>query len=205
MRIVAATLTDLPAATDCMVAAFPEDPLIGAFFDDSPLGRARASALFFSILFEARLRNAKPAFVAWQGEDIAGIAMGDDTGSQEWPDDVQQKWKALEEGHAALAAQFADYDRIVDSAQLEAPHYHLGVLAVAPRFQGMGIGKALLETFLRLSDEDEKSHGTVLETASFANVRLYERFGFSPRSSGPVDSATLWCMYRPNARGARSA
>lgn len=76
-------------------------------------------------------------------------------------------------------------------------HYNLGLLAVSPAFQGKGIGKALIGAFLDLSDRDPGSQGTSLETAAPANLGLYARHGFKMRSSGAVEQATLWCLFRP--------
>ena len=195
MRISAATLGDLPDATDCMVAAFSADPLLGAFFDDSPLGRDPAAAQFFGLLLEVRLALNMPALVAKVDDSLVGVAMGYDTAPPDWPAGFQRRLQEFEAINPALAARFAAYDRIAAAANLDMPHYYLGVLAVRPRFQGMGIGKALIQAFIDLSDRDSRSQGISLETASPSNLGLYGRLGFQTRSSGALDRVTLWCMF----------
>lgn len=197
MQVFPATVADLQAATECMVAAFPNDLNLGAFFDDSPMGRTAATAQFFAMLLEARIRLHMPALVAKDGDRLVGIVMGDDTTKPIWPDDLQQRWEAFEAASPLLAHRFAVYDQIVADARLDRPHYNLGVLAVRPECQGLGVGKALISAFLSLSDLDEHSEGTAIETASPANVALYDQFGFQARASGPLETVTLWCLYRP--------
>jgi ribosomal protein S18 acetylase RimI-like enzyme len=196
MQICAATPDDLPAAVDCLVAAFSDDPLSEVFFGDSPRGRDRATGQFFALVLQARLALNMPLLVARADSAVVGVVMGDDTAPPEWPADLQQRLRDVQRDHPALEAQFATYDRIVEAAGLTLPHYHLGMLGVSPGSQGLGIGKALILAFLDLSDGDPLSTGTSLETAAPANLGLYGHFGFQTRHSGPLDKAQLWCMFR---------
>ena len=197
MRIGAATPDDLADATDCLVTAFSDDPVAAVLFDDSPLGRTPANTRFFTLLLEVRLALNMPVLVAKVDDRLVGAAMGDDTAPPEWPAGFQQRLQEFEALNPAFAARFATYDRIVAEAHLDMPHYHLGVIGVRPGFQGKGIGKALIQAFLDLSDRDPRSRGTELETATPSNLGLYGRFGFQTRSSGALDRVTLWTMFCP--------
>lgn len=197
MRISPATSDDIPAATGCMVSAFASDPVMEALFADSPLGRTAAAAQFFGLLLEARVALNMPVLVARADQSVVGIAKGDDTARPDWPVPLAQRMNAIETAHPPLPARFQAYDRVAEAAELSMPHYYLGVLAVSPAAQGKGIGKALIGAFLDLSDADPGSKGTALETGTPANLGLYAHFGFSTRSTGPVEQATLWCMFRP--------
>jgi hypothetical protein len=65
----------------------------------------------------------------------------------------------------------------------------------------MGIGGALLEAFCGLSANDPRSCGVYLETATPANLPYYERYGFARTAEGALDdTATLWCLFRPDVR-----
>jgi ribosomal protein S18 acetylase RimI-like enzyme len=74
-------------------------------------------------------------------------------------------------------------------------YWYLGVLGVAPPHQGRGIGTKLLERGLAICDE--AGAGAYLEASSEANVRLYERHGFSIRSELSLrDGPRVWTMWR---------
>jgi len=76
------------------------------------------------------------------------------------------------------------------------PHYYLHMLGARQQFQGQGIGSALLKQGLRVVDENEMP--AYLESSNIANVRLYERFGFTTLHSASLgkDGPTVWYMWR---------
>jgi ribosomal protein S18 acetylase RimI-like enzyme len=75
------------------------------------------------------------------------------------------------------------------------PHWHLGPVAVDPRFQGQGIGTALLTTSCsRLSDHSMVSY---LETDKYQNVRFYRKFGFEVIAQAEALEVPTWFMSRP--------
>lgn len=154
MRNAPATLQDIAPAADCISAAFHNAPLLVTFPGNSPLGRPAASALFFAMLLEARVRTGMPVILAWEEGQIAGVAMGDDAAPPPWPEDVQK---------------------------------------------GRGLDRALIHAFPTLSDQDDRSAGTTLETALESNLGLYRKFGFALGASGAVGSATLRSMSRPGS------
>lgn len=86
------------------------------------------------------------------------------------------------------------------------PHMHLAFLGVRSDRQGRGLGSALLKSTLTVVDE--LAVAAYLETATPANVRLYERHGFDVAHEGPMPDGgpTFWTMLRPPQSGAvRSA
>jgi len=81
-------------------------------------------------------------------------------------------------------------------------HWHLGPVAVDRVAQGQGIGSALLEAFSRRMDERRAT--AYLETDREANVRLYERLGFTVVSEEAVLGVPNWYMMRTPLSAARS-
>ena len=74
------------------------------------------------------------------------------------------------------------------------PHFHIGPLAVLPRYQGNGIGSRLLRHCLKLADD--ASVPCYLETDSQLNLPLYKRHGFSVVKEIPVHGYLTWLMWR---------
>ncbi len=77
------------------------------------------------------------------------------------------------------------------------PHAHLVFLGVRPDRQGQGLGSAILKR--TLADVDQAHLPAYLETATEANVRLYQRYGFdvSAELRCPPDGPAFWTMLRP--------
>lgn len=75
------------------------------------------------------------------------------------------------------------------------PHFYLAFVAVAPQYQGLGLGSALLEATLKRID----AAGTpaYLENSNPKNARLYERCGFVARKNiAPPGAPPLVAMWR---------
>ncbi|MDQ6914562.1 MAG: GNAT family N-acetyltransferase [Actinomycetota bacterium] len=75
------------------------------------------------------------------------------------------------------------------------PHSHLGPLAVDAHLQGHGIGSQIMREYCaRLDAGGELGY---LETDKAANVRFYERFGYSVMDEAEVLGTPNWFMQRP--------
>lgn len=74
-------------------------------------------------------------------------------------------------------------------------HWHLGPVAVEPRYQGRGIGTRLMHRFC--ADVDSAGEDAYLETDMEINVRFYERFGFEVTGRAEVLGTQHWFMFRP--------
>ena len=80
------------------------------------------------------------------------------------------------------------------------PHFYLMSIGVDPRFQGQGLGSALLAA--TLSKIDAKRLPAYLESSSPKNVPLYRRHGFEvTQEFRPTEDAPpLWGMWRAARR-----
>ncbi|NJL55840.1 GNAT family N-acetyltransferase [bacterium] len=69
------------------------------------------------------------------------------------------------------------------------PYFYLGRIAIDPRFQRLGYGKALLNFIQQRSERDKKSVGVILETANPQNVKYYHSLGY--KTVCQIDSPTV--------------
>lgn len=81
---------------------------------------------------------------------------------------------------------------------LPAPHWVLEAIAVAPQWQGHGIGRALLEQAISLCEQDSSATGMYLFTGDEPNRRIYERFGFELLEQRETNGFTSYHMFRQN-------
>jgi ribosomal protein S18 acetylase RimI-like enzyme len=78
----------------------------------------------------------------------------------------------------------------------EEPHYYIRYVGVATRFQGQGLGTALLRPTLDRCDRDGVP--AYIEASSERSAALYERLGFVHLGELRVpDGPRLWPMRRP--------
>ena len=109
-------------------------------------------------------------------------------------------WEELEAGVPGMSGRTAVYEQVSSLGAPDGPHYHLGVIAVAPHHQGGTIGRALLQAFCALSASDPASCGVYLETATQTNLNFYEKAGFTQNHQGAMGTETLWRLFLPQAR-----
>ena len=106
----------------------------------------------------------------------------------------ERTWAAL--GPEAQAR----YDRCVEvwtPLGVAEPNVHLNMLAVPGRFQGQGLGRALLDRVHALSQERNDSRGVTLTTEVESNVDLYRHVGYEVVGRGTIaPGLETWGMYR---------
>ena len=76
------------------------------------------------------------------------------------------------------------------------PHFYLMSIGVDPKFQGQGLGSAMLKSTLSMIDGLKLP--AYLESSSPKNVPLYQRHGFEVTSEFKLrtDGPTMWGMWR---------
>jgi ribosomal protein S18 acetylase RimI-like enzyme len=134
------------------------------------------------------------ALVAVQAGGIAGVL-----NAAEWPhcqlsivEKIRTAPSMVRIMRTALPRAFTMMSKR-ETADPHQPHWHVGPVGVKPEFQGRGIGRALLESFL--ADLDEREAPAFLETDVDRNVNLYEKLGFTVTMRQEivgVDTRFMW-------------
>jgi ribosomal protein S18 acetylase RimI-like enzyme len=101
----------------------------------------------------------------------------------QWPHCQLRPWEKLKTAPAMIRVMGSALPRaftMMSAREKRDPrqaHWHIGPVGVHPENQGQGVGTALLETFLRMADEE--GCPAFLETDVDKNVALYRKFGFT--------------------------
>ena len=184
--------------------------LIGLAFADNPntLAVAGGNQVRAQQMTQAAVRVAKLGrkysyvLIAEDAGRLVGVLNGVD-----WPHCQMRAAEKLKTVMAVLPAMGLALARQLKISNAWAkrdprePHWHLGPIAVHPEFQGRGIGKLLLASFLAMADE--QALPAYLETDVDRNVTLYEKFGFKVVAREPlmgIDNRFMWRAAQPSFR-----
>jgi ribosomal protein S18 acetylase RimI-like enzyme len=102
-----------------------------------------------------------------------------------------------------VAERWAQVYRSLEDVHPDAPHWYLSLLGVDPAHQGRGLGRSLLESWLR--SVDREAAASYLETDREQNLAFYRRAGFDVRAEIRVLGIDVWCMWRPPRPAASAA
>lgn len=186
-----ATAADVAALTGVLARAFAEDPVVAWTFAD-PGARARCSPRFFAW----ELRRLLGQDVTWTTADTAGAALWALPGQwRETPLQTARLMAAVASGIRLRAPRVLLGLNRIEHLHPEERHLYLAVLGVDPRFQGTGVGSALLQPGLQLCDDERLP--AYLETATERNLAFYGRHGF--RITGELrlpKGPPVWTMWR---------
>ena len=93
-------------------------------------------------------------------------------------------------------------ERVIERGHPEHPHVFVWMLAVSPRRQRSGLGRALMERALAVADA--AAVPAYLDTANPANLPYYGSFGFRVLDEDRLPrGAPLWFMERPAGQAQR--
>jgi ribosomal protein S18 acetylase RimI-like enzyme len=168
-----ATTAEIPAVAVALAQAFHEDPVFTWVLSADPK-RARMLRRGFELFLRKVWMEHEETYTT------AGVA-----GAAVW--EPPDQWKLspgrqLRLAPAMVAVFRRRLPRVLSAlAALEAshptgPHYYLPFVGVAPRWQGRGLGGALLAPILQRCDTERVP--AFLEASTPRNRALYERHGF---------------------------
>lgn len=179
--------------------AFWPDPLFGHFARDA-VQEHRMVPTFLGALLRDAAEHGQVS-VARRNGDIAGSASWLPPGSIPRPRSRESRItracaRALITGTNRRSGLRLLHE--VDRRHPTEPHWYLALLGVDPRWQGRGVGAALLEPRLALCDAEQVP--IHLETQKAQNVPWYERFGFRVTETVELPGCPpIWLMWREPA------
>jgi ribosomal protein S18 acetylase RimI-like enzyme len=190
--------SQLQPMVDVLARAFSDNPLNRAVIRSADPERCFRSNRhgMRSLLDAARLHGQ--VLAASVGGELAGGLVAAPPGCFPLPPPpllgqlrylIRQGWRVARRWEAAFEA--------LGALHPVEPHWYLATLGVARAAQRRGVGAALLARWLEGVDRDRVP--AYLETDREANIRFYERAGFSLKGEGLVLGLRVWQMQRPPA------
>lgn len=181
---------ELAQLSETLAGALAADPILGWLIPN----RRRMRRLFALEL----THHAFPAGRVLTTDDLRGASV-------ELPPD---RWELTVPLPAALGLVTVFGTRLPRASRTERfmsrhhpaePHYYLRYVGVAPRFQGQGVGTALLGPTLERCDREGVP--AYIEASSRRSAALYERLGFDHLGELRIpDGPSFWPMRRPPGR-----
>ena len=197
-RVIA---SDLDAVITVLTAAFANDPVMTWIGRKDAKRDAGRRAMFTFLVGKLGL----PGNEVWTADDFSAAAL--------WipPEQADLKLPWWEE--LRLFPTIMTFTGLTGMGRVDAfrkaadqhhpkkrPHFYLMSIGVDPRFQGQGLGSALLDA--TLAKIDAKGLPSYLESSNEKNVPLYKRHGFAVTSEfrPAPDAPPLWGMWREPRR-----
>lgn len=193
MTVRPLTDAEVPGAAALAADAFDRDPLFTHLYPE-PARRARG----LRIEFAAYLRRIYlPVGVVETADDLTGVAMWlppEVADSLGWRERLLLPTIVRAVGWRRAYIALRDYAAF-EAAFPDASCWYLGLLAVAPKAQGQGVGSTLLQAGLDRADRDGSP--VYLETGTEANVAFYQRHGFCVTGTISLPyGPDHWAMWR---------
>jgi len=190
-----ARLDDAGALSRLFAASFLNDPIFNWVARPGPKRAAGLERFFFWLLQTRAIAFGE----VWMSDDGATAAAWLPPDTPASPGGFFEQLKLM-----PVFVRLCGFPRLgrgsamADAMEMSHPHerhFYLAFVAVAPPFQGMGLGSAILEATLRRADDAHVP--AYLENSNPKNTRLYERAGFVTRKSiSPKDAPPSMAMWR---------
>jgi ribosomal protein S18 acetylase RimI-like enzyme len=157
--------------------------------------RLRTLIEFF---LQARVSRNEPVLGIAEDEMIVAAALVSLPGSGPPPAALathrERVWRQL---GADARARYEAFGAATQPFAIERPHHHLNMIGVRRSYAGRGLARRLLEAVHEMSREDPGSCGVTLTTELWANVGLYEHFGYRVTGHARVSHMLdTWGMFR---------
>jgi GNAT superfamily N-acetyltransferase len=133
--------------------------------------------------------------------NLAGVSIFDEPGGDMVEtEEMHQHWLCAlvrNIGESAVA-RLSEYDKVGESLMPQGDYHYLGMLGVLSRYQGLGLGKQLVEATQALAAGSPASSGVCLSTETPGNVPFYQHLGFEIVGEAEVGDVHTWCMFSPH-------
>ena len=187
-----ATAGELAKLSETLADAFANDPILQWLIPSRLRGSVRRRRLF-----EVELKHyAFPIGRVSTTDDCRGASLELAPDNWKMPAMPVSAAVGLLRAFGVRLASAGRTQAFFERHHLEEPHYYVRYVGVAQRFQGQGMGTALLRPTLERCDREGLP--AYLEASSARSAALYERLGFAHLGELRCpDGPPYWPMRRP--------
>jgi ribosomal protein S18 acetylase RimI-like enzyme len=187
---------ELPSAARVLADGMRDNPLHIRVFGEDADRREEALARLFAAAI-ARVGSRGIVEGAFDGTTLVGVCGRVPPGKCRFS--LAEKMKVLPAmlagNSVTVVSRIYSWVGAWTALDPDAPHWHLGPVAVRRAHQGKGVGSTLLRAFCARMDQERAE--AYLETDKESNVRFYERAGFTVGQRKDVVGVPCWFMSRP--------
>lgn len=185
--------SDLPLAVKICASAMLHNPLHIAVFGAKEKQRHQRLLRFFPALLDYVYRKGE-FYGAWVEGQLVGVfgVLPPNRCKPSFLDALRLVPHLARSNSPFGWARMARWLGCWAAIDPKEPHWHLGPLAVATAWQGRGIGSQLLDFVCHQNEQ----FPFYLETDKYANVRLYQRFGFFTTGTPTILGIPSWVMLK---------
>jgi ribosomal protein S18 acetylase RimI-like enzyme len=186
VRLHRAGPNETPELSRLLAAAFLDDPIFGWAFPD-PGPRQRILPSLFHCFADACRAGEENHITEDRRAGAVCLPVGHE------PDEAELA--RLGDIAGPYAPRTAELSELMGAEHPDEPHYYLFFIGTLPRWQGRGIGSAVLAKLLAACDRDGVP--AYLDATSEHNRRLYLRHGFEVLNEVRLpDGPPFWPMWR---------
>jgi GNAT superfamily N-acetyltransferase len=187
-----ATEADLPAIGRAMAAAFADDP-VWMWLASPKADWDRRAPAWFETEARSQLRGHGEVLVDEEGR---GAAIW--TPPEHWRSGIGEGVRLAVPSLRLFRSRLPRSLRALQQIErhhAREPHWYLAIIGTDPRYQGLGIGSALIRAVTERCDEE--GLGAYLESSKEENVPFYARHGFKvTRQLEAAGGPPMWLMWR---------
>ncbi|WP_017471547.1 GNAT family N-acetyltransferase [Amphibacillus jilinensis] len=189
---------DLTKASEVLVNAFMNDPLLNAF-KDQPNFKEKYKA-FYTVPLTYAFKYGEvyaptkqlEGIMAWTTGDVAEMTFGRMLRSGAMLPAFRMGMQSQKNIMPFVNQLASDRAKNMEGKTF----YYLALIGVDPAYQGQGYGKTLLNSLIEKSERDQIP--LYLETETEKNVAIYQHFGFNVLTETPLPSLDMkaWTLLR---------
>ncbi|MEX0856194.1 MAG: GNAT family N-acetyltransferase [Gemmatimonadota bacterium] len=173
------TPADAPQIVAVLADAFARYPVIRFVLDPEQRVDPRPLRRLLEFFVMARVHRGEALLGISDGSALVAVALASKPDSGPSPPELdglrKEVWTEL--GPEARA-RYEAFGAATGDFEMDVPHRHLNMVGVRRAFQGIGLGRRLIDAAQELSRADPHSEGLSLTTEDPRNVAYYEGLGF---------------------------